>query len=291
MNQGRKTILVTGLDGFIGTRLAALAPPGLTFVGGGRKFLDITNKSDVERAIGRDDIFAVLHLAAKTHIDVCEKDRKKGKKSDTWRINAEGSKNIALACKKSGKYVLMLSTECVFDGKKETYAENDTPNPINWYGATKLAAEDAVAGTLTRYCILRSVLTYGHPTPYPFDIVRTMEEKLRKNEKISAVTDQRIAITFVDDLVGVIIRLMEKEETGLYHFAGDEGYSPYDMAQMIAQTFHFPVSLIRKVTMSQYFGNRAKFRLSNSVLSSKSLTSQMRIKPSSFREFLAKHTV
>ncbi len=135
--------IVTGATGKIGSALTARLGDG-NYIGisrheTGRNLLriDLSNwDGKSERDLSGFD--TVIHLAAKTHIDACEKDRPLGRNGEAWKDNVDATRKIVEFCRLGKKKLIFLSTECVFDGKKEKYYEKDNPNPINWYGATKL---------------------------------------------------------------------------------------------------------------------------------------------------------
>lgn len=296
----KKTILVTGLHGYIGSRFAQMADESVRIIDlnrRGEKFrsdnisevvrADITDYKELFNTIKDKKVDVVLHLAAKTHIDNCEKDKKYGSKSETWEVNVVGTKNIVRISKEIGAYLIYLSTECVFDGKKGFYKEEDDPNPINWYGYTKFRGEQEVIKNTKKFCILRSVLAYGHPLKFPYDLCRIIWEKIGENKKFKAVNNQYLTLTFIDDLVRTIFTLIERNPYGIYHFAGKQVYTPYDLAQIIRDYLKLKEKKEISVDLVQYFGGRAKYRLENSSLSSDKIKRELDIFSSNLTDNLA----
>ena len=295
----KKIILVTGLHGYVGSRFAEKVGDKFHLVDmnrAGKKFpfhnvtacfqADITDRRQVYNVIKKSKADFVLHLAAKTHIDACEKDRVFKKESETWRVNVDGSRNIAEACSNLGIYLLYTSTECVFDGQKGFYKESDTPQPKNHYGLTKLMGEEEVIKSNTRGCILRSVLTVGHHEIYCSDLVRVFYTLLASRRNVTAVNDQWISITFIDDLVEIIMLLLEKKALGLYHYAGKDALTPYEIALYLAKFLKLKNPNIIPQSLLSFFGEKAKLRLTHSSLSTDKIGKKYSVKPRTFKEVI-----
>ena len=281
-------ILVTGLNGFLGTRFKELYCDKFHITG----FEHQGKKSITERKYTFDLIKSstadiILHLAAKTHIDRCEKDRIFGKKSPSWRINVAGTKNIADACAENQKLLIYISTECVFDGKKSWYQETDEPHPINWYGETKLQGEKEINRSGAKFLILRSTLAFGHPVIHPFDLFHFFLNKIKNNDKIMAVDNQLLSLTFVDDLVNALTVLIQNKAQGIYHYAGGKRISPYKFALQIGKFLDKPVK-ITPVSLKDFFGPSASLRLTNAVLSSAKIKKEFDLAPSNIHQALKK---
>jgi len=156
-----KKILVIGFKGMLGTALMqAVKAKGLHAIGADVRSkennIDITNLDSVTSVIKdiRPDV--VIHTAAYTDVDGCELNHDKA-----YLINAEGAKNVATACKDAGAFLVYISTDFIFDGKKRApYTEDDKPNPINVYGKSKLQGEECVKELLEQYLIIVSYYTY-----------------------------------------------------------------------------------------------------------------------------------
>lgn len=230
----------------------------------------------------------VIHAAAKTHIDKCEADKLKGEDSQTWKDNVIATKKVVEFCKRGNKKLILLSTECVFDGEKESYKENDKPNPKNWYGKTKLEAEKAVI-FLPNSVIIRSVLLYGNRTHSKLDVSQTIQDKLKQKIKIKAVTDQKISFTYIEDLTKAIFKTVERNLTGIYHFSGQDNVSPYQFALTICDILGFDKNLVTPVGLTEYFGKeKASLRLKNCTLDSSKFKSATGFAPHSLEDGLRK---
>ena len=144
-------LLITGASGLYGSKLAQLAMDRRHQVfssdiqnqaaHGTPVQLDVTNSAQVDAAFKISNPEVVVHAAALTDVDKCEQNRELA-----WKVNVEGTENIAQAAKASNAFLLYISTDYVFDGEKGNYVETDLPSPISYYGYTKLKAEETVNG-------------------------------------------------------------------------------------------------------------------------------------------------
>ena len=138
-------IIGTGLSGLVGSRIVELLSDKYQFedisLATG---IDITDKPAVLMVVQKNQADLILHLAAMTDVDRCEKDKLSGENGDAWKINVNGTQNIVDAAESFNKKVLYISTDFVFDGNADFYTEDDQPNPINWYAQTKYEGEKIV---------------------------------------------------------------------------------------------------------------------------------------------------
>lgn len=272
----KSKIVVIGSSGYIGSRFVSLY---------GEKFslvcprINICNAQEVNHVLADAEGSVVIHLAAKTHIDECEHDRRLGKNSETWNVNVEGTKHIVSACKKTGSYLLMFSTECVFDGEEGMYTETDMPKPKNWYGETKYYAEQTVLQSGIPACILRSVYTYGRPD-HQHDIIASFLRAMKNKEKVRAVSDQRITFTFVDDVLQAMLHIIDTRSEGIFHYAGRSGISPFEFIRKAASAYGISQKAIEACSLDAYFGKRSALRLRHATLDSTRIGEQFHL-PSS----------
>lgn len=251
-------ILGIGLLGLIGSRIVELLDhyefDDLSISTGS----DITNKQSIAEAIISSNAAIVLHLAAKTDVDGCEKDKLLGIKGDAWKINVEGTKNVVEACQKSKKKIIYFSTDFVFNGEKEeAYIEEDIPDPINWYAKSKFEGEKIVGNSGAPYVIVRTAYPYRAIFEEKLDFVRTVLKKLKDKESITAVSDHIMTPTFIDDIAKALDVLIKNKEVGTFHVVGGQYISPFDATLSIADTFGFDKSLVQRTTREEYFRNKA----------------------------------
>lgn len=257
-------ILGTGLTGLVGSRVVELLSDKYTFENISRASgTDITNYDSIRAKIQISKGDIILHAAAKTDVDGCEEDKLLGKNGEAWRINVLGTQNIAKAAKTSGKKIIYISTDFVFDGTKTAYSERDVPHPTNWYGQTKLEGEKIIQSSGIPFTILRIAYPYRAMFEKKRDFMRAIAVRLKEGKPINVVSDQIMTPTFIDDVAGALDGLIQTKAVGIYHAVGSQFITPYEAAVAIARTFGYDISLIGKTTRAQYFKNKAPrgFRL------------------------------
>jgi len=279
-------VLGTGLDGLVGSRIVELLSDKYEFenlsISTG---VDITNRDVVLERIKASDAQIVLHLAAKTNVDGCEKDKALGEDGEAWKINVEGTKNIADACSQTNKKLIYISTDFVFDGTKEVYSEEDIPNPINWYAQTKYEGEKIVQNLKTPWIIAR--IAYPYRANFTkLDFFRAILSQLKKGESVTAVTDHIFTPTYIDDIASALDVLIGNNFQGIFHVVGSQSLTPLDAVNLIAQEFELDKSKINKTTRSEFFNSRAsrsfQLRLKNDKITK--LGVQMRTFEQGLRE-------
>lgn len=253
-------ILGTGLTGLIGSRIVELLNGTYEF-----EFSEtnITDKETIDEKISSSNASVVLHLAAKTDVDGCEKDKILGINGNAWKINVEGTKNIVEACEESNKKLIYISTDFVFDGEKGSeYSEEDKPNPVNWYAITKYEGEKIVQNSNLNWIIAR--LAYPYRVNFQRkDFVRNLIHFFKNKEPLNMVTDHIMTPTFIDDIAFALDKLLKNNSKGIFHIVGSSFVSPYEAAVKIAEVFNFDKTLIKTITRQNFFKDRAPrpFRL------------------------------
>jgi len=254
-------LIVLGINGLVGSRLKELLMEDFDLIGMDRVGgVDITKPETLTSIREHKDASFVLHLAAKTDVDGCELDRDQGEEGDAWRINVFGSENVAEICRETGKKLIYISTDFVFDGEKqegESYNEEDIPNPINWYAKTKYEGERVVERSGADYTILRIAYPYRANSEIRKDFFRSIKERLAQGEPVNAVTDHIFCPTFIDDLGPVMKTLISNDAVGIYHAVGQQALSPYEAAILIAEVFDFDVRLVSSTTREEFFKGSA----------------------------------
>ena len=253
-------IIGVGISGLVGSRIVELLSPLYSFEDVSRKTgTDITKKEDVLSRLQQSNAQTVLHLAAKTDVDGCEKEKELGEKSEAWNINVNGTKNVIEACEATGKKLLYISTDMVFDGNQELtmkYSEEEAPHPLNFYALTKYEAEKLVQQATIPSLILRIAYPYRAQFEKK-EYVRMFKWLLEEKSEIKAVDDHYFTPTFIDDLAPVIDAVIRNNVTGILHAVGEEYVSPYMVALAIAQKFNLHSHLISPTTREEYFKDRA----------------------------------
>ena len=161
----------------------------------------------------------------------------------------DGTANLAAACVRVGAKLIFISTDYVFDGCKGNYAETDEPDPISFYGITKLDAERIVQSTSSKCLIIRTSVLYGwHPSKLNF--VTWILKGLREHQTLKVVNDHVNSPTFAGNLADAIRKAIELNSQGLLHVAGSERISRFDFARRIARQFDLDERLLVPVKMS-----------------------------------------
>jgi dTDP-4-dehydrorhamnose reductase len=250
-------LLITGASGLYGSKLASLAieknlevyscdVQQLAVCGNFVKF-DVSNKELVNEAFRRVKPDVVVHAASLTDVDKCELNREL-----TWKVNVEGTRNIVEAAKSVGSFVFYVSTDYVFSGERGNYVETDEPGPINYYGLTKLKAEELVI-ELPEYFIARPSVIYGStPAAGKVNFALWLIETLRKGEHVKIITDQWNTPTLNTNLAEMTLEAVERKLTGIFHLCGASRVSRFEFAGLIAEAFGLDKSLIDPVSSSQF---------------------------------------
>jgi len=207
---------------------------------------DIKDRESIKKNIYDYCPDFIVHTAAFTNVDLSEKLRE-----DAWKINVKGVEYIGEAARAIDAHIIHISTDYIFDGKNGPYDENATPDPIGYYGRTKLASENALRISGTFFSILRTNVLYGIALNSRPDFVRWVVNSLRNKQEIRIVKDQIGNPTFIDDLVQAINKIIEFRKTGVYNIGGKEFLSRYDFTIRIADFFNLDKRLIIPITTEE----------------------------------------
>jgi len=243
----KTTIIGSGLSGMVGSRFAEMFASDFDFINLDlTNHIDITNRAQVDQALSQQSSTSVIHLAAFT--DVSKAYSETGNKNGmVYKVNVLGTENIANACKKYHHYLIHISTDFVFDGKNPPpvggYTEEDQPHPIEWYGQTKLWAEQKVVNSGCQHVTCRLAFPFRAKFPAKEDLVRKILAKLKTNTLHSMFADQIITPTFIDDICQALKIFIEKKPSGIYHVVGSTSLTPYDLALKIAAVFNLKADI------------------------------------------------
>jgi len=227
----------TPRDAFVETLLDPLeqaVPNGLWFRA------DLANHGATVRGVTCASPDAVIHLAAMTDVDACEIDNE-----TAFRINCDGTAHIAEACLKCGARLVYVSTDYVFDGRSGPYAEDDSPNPVNVYGASKLAGEEAARDIIGDLLVVRISVPFGvRRGNAQHNFVSWMIGELAAGESIRVVDDQFTTPAFIDELAELLWRFAGGTERGIVHYGTADRLSRYEMALELCRVMGFDESLV-----------------------------------------------
>ena len=210
--------------------------------------LDITDETAVQAAITAAKPDAVIHCAAWTAVDLAEED---DKVALVRAVNVDGTRNIANACKTVGCKMLYLSTDYVFDGQGEEPWQADCRDykPLNVYGQSKLEGEQAVAGILDKFFVVRIAWVFGLNGK---NFIKTMLTIGKKFDTLRVVNDQIGTPTYTYDLSRLLVDMVETDKYGYYHATNEGGYiSWYDFACEIFRQAGYTTKVV-PVTTEEY---------------------------------------
>lgn len=240
-------IVITGADGQLGravtARLREPRPVPRTVIPLTRRELDIADRATIETlAALRPDV--VLQCAAMTDVDGAARDP-----AAAFRVNGFGAQNVALACQRCGAALVYLSTNEVFDGKKQApYLEFDATHPINVYGKSKLAGEWYTQHLLEKFYIVRTAWLYGRGGgKFPDKIL----ELAARQPALSVVRDEIGSPTYVPDLADALAQLIETEQYGIYHLVNAGACSRYEWAVEILRMADVPRP-VKPIMLAEY---------------------------------------
>lgn len=245
-------ILGTGLSGLVGSRVVELSPDyqftDLSLDTG----FDILNLGSIEPAFKKFTGDVVMHFAGFT--DTSAAWNQKGDKSGLcYRLNVEGTQNVVNLCRKYDKHLIHISTDYVFDGSKhDKYVETDIPNPLDWYGETKLLAEQVVLRSDVSSTIVRIASPYRANFERKADLVRKILTKLQQGQACNLFNDQVTTPTLIDDIAFGMTKIIEAKPGGIYHLVASSTQTVYQMGLLIAKTFGFDPKLIEPSSLSDY---------------------------------------
>jgi len=196
----------------------------------------------IEKIIENYNPDIVLHTIAHSSVDLCETDH-----SIADRLHVDATNQIANTCASVNSKLIFLSTDAVFEGQlNKKYSETDIPNPINYYGKTKLEAEKIVLNASSNNVVLRTSVIYGWHEKSRF--TNWILDYLKHGKSVDPFSDQFNTPTLIDDLVKVILKIIDKNISGLYHATGKTCLNRYQFAILLAKRFSYDVSLIHSVT-------------------------------------------
>lgn len=276
-------IALTGASGLVGSRFFDLLKSKYEIIPVASSYgVNITDKNKVQKFLSDKNPGLLVHMAAKTNVDACEEDREDDIKKlvrskaysknedldipmidpDEWKgsnsafgINVAGTINLAEYAQKKEIPIIYISTDFVFDGKKNgEYTEEDRPNPINWYGQTKLWGEKVLP---PEHLITRVAQPYGHRSHVRKDFVWRLVDILLKQDIARFVSDQLITPTFIDDIVMALDLVIERRAHGLLNVVGNNFLSPYEIGVAISRELGLSEIKIEAITREKLYKGRA----------------------------------
>jgi len=242
-------LLVTGASGLLGSKLVELA------LDAGHQVTSVYNEhpakgSEVIRAELRDTdaikniltsrpLDAVIHTASITDVDFCERNP-----SLAMDVNGKTMETIARACRELGSFLVYVSTDYVFSGQTGMYREEDTPNPINAYGRSKLLGEQLTSNYAGEYCIVRTSVLFGCGREYRSNFATWLLGRLAAGQSVNVINGQFASPTLSTHLARMILEVTKRRIDGIIHLAGADRVNRYEFAVRLAREFGFSPAAI-----------------------------------------------
>lgn len=237
-------VLVTGSNGLLGRKLVDLIGRETDLLATNRASLDVTNLEQVRSKIKTFGPDVVINAAAMTQVDQCEVNR-----DECWKQNVSSVKNLVDVCKSENVHLVHVSTDFIFNGKEGPLDESAVPEPVNYYGESKLEGERIILNSKCSAAIIRTVLVYGVTSDMSrSNIVLWVKKSLEEKKPIKVVNDQFRTPTLAEDLAMGCWLAARKKATGIFHVSGFEMMTPYDIAMKTADFFGLDKSLISSTT-------------------------------------------
>jgi dTDP-4-dehydrorhamnose reductase len=241
---------------------------------------DITSKKDVKQVVAHSEPDVIINCAAMTNVDACETERE-----TAWKVNVGGVEHIIEAARRTGALIVHVSSDYIFDGKVGPYTEDDRPEPLSYYGKTKLAGENCLRASGLNYLIARTMILYGFAPGVKQNFALWLIQSLEKQTPVRIVDDQFGNPTLADDLAYGMLRGVELGKTGIYNIAGRDIVSRHEFALRVARAFNLDASLISPIKTASL--RQPAHRPLKSGLITLKAEVELGIKPSTIEEGLA----
>ncbi len=256
MKFARKRILITGGSGLLGHTIATQAVRNYDVYASFCKHrpqltdcnvlqFDLCDSNQVLLTLREIKPDVVIHTAALRSIDYCEKN-----KQEAELINVTGAKNIALACAEYSSKLIHISSDSVFEGTRGMYKETDAPNPVTFYGTTKLESEKKVLEQKSDCTIVRVNSIYGWSL-FGQSIGEWILAELRQGKSIKMYQDTYFTPILANNLAMALLEIAERDLSGVYHISGNQRCTRYELAHEIAVVFELDASLVVPVNQAE----------------------------------------
>jgi dTDP-4-dehydrorhamnose reductase len=289
-----KKIIITGSNGLLGQKLVSLFCEHnfkVIALSKGENRLhkitnftyydtDITDASRLTALLKKEQPDIIINSAAMTNVDACE-----DHKLECDALNVDAVATLVNYCKTQQTHLVHISTDFIFDGTKGNYKEDDSPNPLNYYGLSKLKSEAIIKTAKIDFTILRTILVYGLvENPNRSNIVLWVKNTLENKKDINVITDQYRMPTLSNELAQACLLSVQKRVKGVFHISSNQLLSIYDIALQVAEVFELDSKWIHKTT-TEALNQKAKrppktgFNLEKSI-------EELDFKPKSFKASL-----
>ncbi|QNM85941.1 SDR family oxidoreductase [Polaribacter pectinis] len=242
--------------------------------------IDITKEESFKEELLQVKPDFIINTAAMTNVDACENN-----KQECDALNIDVVKTLVKVSEEINTHIIHISTDFIFDGKKGYYKETDTPNPLSYYGLSKLKSEEVLTNSRIDFTVLRTILVYGKV----FDMSRSnivlwVKQMLEDKKEINIVDDQYRTPTYVEDLAIACKISMDKKAIGIFNISSNTLLSVYEIAQQIADTFGLDKSFIKPISTSTL--NQTAPRPAKTGFNLSKTNNELNFYPKSFKEDL-----
>ena len=242
--------------------------------------LDITQKELLIDCLQEIQPDFIVNTAAITNVDACE-----DRKGECNRLNITTVEYLSEFCKAFNIQLIHISTDFIFDGTQGYYKETDQPNPLNYYGHSKLKSEEVVINSDINYTILRTILVYGKvPNLGRNSIILWVKEMLQEGKEITIVDDQYRMPTYVEDLALACQISIDKKAKGIFNISSSTLLSVYEIAQQVAEVFELDKQLIKPISTARL--NQRAARPPKTGFDLTKTNRELNLYPRSFKEDL-----
>jgi dTDP-4-dehydrorhamnose reductase len=291
-----KKIIVTGSNGLLGQKITDLSiqdpeieliatsvGPNRHHIKDGYRYeeLDVLDLDRLNELVERYQPDSIIHTAAMTNVDTCEVERTK-----CYALNVQSVKNLVGVCEWRDIQLIHLSTDFIFDGEDGPYTEEAEPNPLSYYGETKLESELILKNSSCRWAILRTIIVYGIVNDMSrSNIVLWAKGALEKGEPINVVNDQWRMPTLAEDLAECCLLAVKKKASGVFNVSGKDLMSILEIVERVADHYGLDKSLIRAIS-AESLNQKAKRPKKTGFILDKAIV-ELGYTPHSFEEGIA----
>lgn len=254
-----KRILVTGSNGLLGQKLIdlCLSDPEVVLIATSKGInrhpldksfiyedMDILNLPQMEAVVKKHHPDVIINTAAMTNVDACESDQE-----NCYALNVEAVESLIGICERNDIQLIHLSTDFIFDGENGPYSEDDLPNPLSYYGQTKLEAEELLKNSSCRWVILRTIIVYGIVNDMSrSNIILWAKSALEKGNPINVVDDQWRMPTLAEDLATCCLLAAKRNAQGVFNASGKDMLSIIELVRKVAEYWGLDQSLIKPIS-------------------------------------------
>ena len=243
-----RKILITGSDGQLGAHLCETFFDNFNIIKTSNKktsngyYLDITKSRHLESVFNQEHPQIIINCASYNSVDKCESDKVKARS-----VIVEGISNIIKYSSKDS-FIIQISSDYVFNGTKTVYYENDSPDPLNYYGKLKLESENILKGSNRKYAIVRPNVVFSSDINNRSNFLGWVLRNLKASKTINVVNDQISNPTPVELLKQVLESIVLLNCEGVFNVGSADPISRYDFALKIAKSYGYDTKYIKSIS-------------------------------------------